>query len=69
MKKITISLLRGYKKYISPYLGYHCNFMPSCSEYAVEAIQKYGFFKGCYLGIKRVLRCHPWRKHTFDPVP
>jgi len=69
MKKGLIFLLKTYKKYISPLLGEHCRFYPTCSEYMVEAIDKYGTLKGVYLGVKRLLRCNPLCKGGYDPVP
>lgn len=71
MKKICIWLLKGYKKRISPifqFCGVHCKFYPSCSEYMMQAIEKYGCIKGFYLGIKRLLRCHPFAKGGYDPL-
>jgi hypothetical protein len=68
MKFIAISLLRIYKYAISPLLPPSCRFTPTCSEYAAEAIEKYGFFKGMFLGVKRLLRCHPFHAGGYDPV-
>lgn len=71
MKKVCIWLLKGYQKNVSPFLGakgVHCKFYPSCSEYMVQAIQKYGCIKGIWLGIKRLLRCHPFAKGGYDPL-
>ena len=71
MKKVCIWMLRGYQKKISPIFqaqGVHCKFYPSCSEYTVQAIQKYGCIKGVWLGIKRILRCHPFAKGGYDPL-
>lgn len=71
MKKIFIFLLKGYQKFISPifkYMGINCKFYPSCSSYMLQAIQKYGSMKGIYLGIKRLLRCHPFAKGGYDPL-
>ena len=71
MKKILIFLLKGYQKNISPIfqsIGVHCKYYPSCSEYMKEAIEKYGCFKGIYLGIKRLLRCNPFSKGGYDPL-
>ena len=65
MKKILIFLIKIYKKTISPFLGnlgIHCKYYPSCSEYMMQAIKKYGCIKGVYLGIKRLLKCHPFAK-------
>ena len=64
-----IALLKLYKILISPYLGPACRYTPSCSEYGVQAIQKYGPFKGGYLTLKRLLSCNPWGGHGHDPVP
>ena len=58
-----------YRKYISPCKCPCCRFVPTCSEYAQEALQKYGFFKGSLLTFKRILRCHPWGGCGYDPVP
>ncbi|MBR4725273.1 MAG: membrane protein insertion efficiency factor YidD [Lachnospiraceae bacterium] len=70
MKKILIALIRFYQKYISPRKGRSvCIYIPTCSHYAVEALEKYGAFKGSYLAAKRILRCHPLSKGGFDPVP
>ena len=68
--RFLIKLLRGYKRYISPHLGHHCRFVPTCSQYALEAIEKYGAAKGGWLALKRFLRCHPFHKGGwYDPVP
>jgi putative membrane protein insertion efficiency factor len=64
-----IFLLRVYKYAISPLLGNHCRFTPSCSEYAMEALHRYGPGRGLWLAAKRVGRCHPWHPGGFDPVP
>ncbi|MGD9345024.1 MAG: membrane protein insertion efficiency factor YidD [Candidatus Aminicenantes bacterium] len=69
MKDIVLSLIRGYKKVLSPLLGQHCRFFPSCSDYAYEAIMKHGLLKGLYLGTKRLLKCHPLHPGGVDPVP
>jgi putative membrane protein insertion efficiency factor len=62
-------LIRGYQKIISPMLPPSCRFHPTCSEYGYEAIKKYGAIKGVRLAVWRVLRCNPWGKGGFDPVP
>lgn len=64
-----ILLIRGYQLLISPYLPNACRFTPTCSQYTLEALKKYGLIKGLWLGIKRVSSCHPWGKHGHDPVP
>lgn len=69
MKKFLLFLIRGYKKYISPLLGNHCRFYPTCSQYTLEAIEKYGSAKGLLLGAKRILKCHPFHPGGIDPVP
>ena len=71
LKKILIGLVKFYRKYLSPLKrNSHCRFTPTCSQYAIEAIEKYGPFKGTFLAIKRILRCHPFSKHSgYDPVP
>jgi putative membrane protein insertion efficiency factor len=62
--------IRIYQKAISPFLPTTCRYTPTCSAYALEALQKHGPFKGLYLAVKRILSCHPWsKKHYHDPVP
>ncbi len=58
-----------YRAVISPVLPSSCRYTPTCSEYAIEAIKKHGALRGFWLGFKRVLRCHPWGGHGYDPVP
>ena len=69
MKFIRISLIRFYQRFISPLTPPACRFTPTCSQYTLEAIQKYGALKGTWLGIKRICRCHPWGGSGYDPVP
>ena len=73
MKTILIIIIKLYKYFISPLLGNRCRFLPSCSEYFVEALNNYGLIKGFKLGIKRVFKCHPFKKlggdHGVDFVP
>lgn len=69
LKKVMIKIIRFYQKSISPYKRFHCIYTPTCSQYAIEAIEKYGPFKGGFISIKRILRCHPFAKGGFDPVP
>ncbi|TXH05123.1 MAG: membrane protein insertion efficiency factor YidD [Rhodocyclaceae bacterium] len=69
MKYLLIALVRFYQYAISPWLGRRCRYFPSCSEYAVEAVQKYGALRGGWLGAKRICRCHPWHPGGYDPVP
>lgn len=61
--------IRAYKRYISPGLGYNCRFTPTCSEYAIQAIETHGCLKGAVLAVWRILRCNPMGKWGFDPVP
>ena len=62
-------IIRGYQIFISPAFPSSCRYIPTCSEYAIEALRKYGLFKGGWLAIKRVSRCHPWGGSGHDPVP
>ena len=70
MRRVLVALIRFYQKYISPGLPARCRFYPTCSQYALEAITKYGALKGGWLSLKRFLRCHPFYKGSnYDPVP
>jgi putative membrane protein insertion efficiency factor len=66
---LMIMLIRFYQMAISPYLRPSCRYVPTCSQFYIEAVTKYGPFKGSFLGIKRLIRCHPWGGHGYDPVP
>ena len=66
---LLIALIRGYQLFISPGLPPSCRFVPSCSQYTLEAIQRYGALPGSWLGLRRLVRCHPWHPGGFDPVP
>jgi putative membrane protein insertion efficiency factor len=68
MKTILIALIKFYKYFISPVLPGSCRFYPSCSEYALEAVSRYGAVKGTYLALRRIARCHPFHPGGFDPV-
>jgi putative membrane protein insertion efficiency factor len=68
-KQILILPVRGYQLFLSPLLGSNCRYQPTCSQYMIEAINEWGPFKGVWLGIKRIGRCHPWAGHGHDPVP
>ncbi len=71
MRKIGIFLIKFYKKFISPifhFLGVECKYYPTCSQYALEAIEKYGFLKGSFLAGKRILKCNPFSKGGYDPL-
>lgn len=70
LASIFILPIRLYQIFLSPMLGANkCRFQPTCSHYAIEALREWGFFKGFYLAVRRVFRCHPWGGHGFDPVP
>ena len=69
MKKILLFLIRFYRKNISPLRQPCCRYVPTCSQYALEAVEKYGAMKGFWLALKRLLRCHPFHKGGYDPVP
>ena len=70
MKTVFLSIIRFYQRHISPAFPARCRYSPTCSAYAYEAIQKYGAFKGGFLALRRLLRCHPFSKRDyFDPVP
>jgi putative membrane protein insertion efficiency factor len=66
-ESIFVGLIRFYQAAISPYLGGSCRFEPTCSEYAVQALRKYGVIKGSILSAWRILRCNPWGGHGYDP--
>lgn len=69
MKQLLLITIWLYQCLISPFIGPACRFYPSCSEYAFEAVKKYGVLKGSYLAAKRILKCHPFHPGGFDPVP
>ena len=69
IQNILIVMVRIYQLAISPYIGAHCRYTPTCSAYFIEAVEKYGALKGSWLGIRRILRCHPGRPGGYDPVP
>ena len=68
MQKVLIALLRGYKKFVSPFLPSACRYSPTCSEYMMQAVAKYGAARGVWMGLKRLARCHPFHEGGFDPV-
>nr|WP_304511337.1 membrane protein insertion efficiency factor YidD [Desulfopila sp. IMCC35008] len=67
-KTVLIGLVRGYKYFLSPLFPPSCRFIPTCSTYTIQAIEKYGALRGCYLGLRRILRCHPFSRGGYDPV-
>ena len=69
LKKLFLLLIRFYQIGISPLIGPSCRFQPTCSQYAMIAIQRYGVVKGTYLAVRRLLKCHPFHKGGYDPVP
>jgi putative membrane protein insertion efficiency factor len=69
MAAILIAVVRGYQWAISPWLGPRCRFDPTCSNYMITAIERHGAARGGWLGLKRILRCHPWGGTGYDPVP
>ena len=69
MKYLGIYLVKFYQKVISPYCPGCCRYIPTCSNYAIAAFKRYGSFKGSWLALKRILRCHPWGSSGYDPLP
>ncbi|HKQ05914.1 MAG TPA: membrane protein insertion efficiency factor YidD [Blastocatellia bacterium] len=68
MKVVLIALIRGYQMVISPMLPPACRFTPTCSAYTLEAVRRYGALRGAYMGVRRLLRCHPFHPGGYDPV-
>ncbi|MDD3932102.1 MAG: membrane protein insertion efficiency factor YidD [Ruminococcaceae bacterium] len=69
MKRIMVRMIRGYQRYVSPRLGAQCKYLPTCSQYAIEAIERYGSLKGGLMAVWRILRCNPFSRGGYDPVP
>jgi len=69
MKFLILKFIKLYQNYLSPLLGPSCRFHPTCSEYALQAIENFGVIKGGFLAIKRILKCNPWGGNGFDPIP
>lgn len=69
MRKLLIRMIRAYQLVLSPVVGNHCRFYPSCSHYAIEAIARHGALRGGWLALRRLSRCHPWHPGGLDPVP
>ena len=68
-RRVAIRLVRGYQLLLSPLLGNSCRFQPTCSRYCIEAIERHGVWRGCWLTLRRIGRCHPWGGSGYDPVP
>jgi len=69
MQNVAIFLIRGYQWLLSPFIRQNCRYLPSCSQYAIEAIRVHGLLRGTSLALRRVGRCHPWGSSGYDPVP
>ncbi len=69
MKQVLMVLVRAYQLVLSPLMGSQCRFQPTCSHYAIEALQKHGAWRGSWLALRRIGRCHPWHPGGYDPVP
>ncbi len=73
LQRLVVALLilpiRFYQKFISPLTPPSCRYTPTCSQFAIEALRKHGIFRGSYLALRRILSCHPWGGHGYDPVP
>ena len=66
--KILIKIIEMYKYFLSPLIGHSCRYLPTCSEYSIEALETHGLIKGIFISLKRILSCHPWGNSGFDPV-
>lgn len=69
MRRLLIGVIRAYQYLLSPWWGSQCRFTPTCSHYAVEALERHGALSGSWLAARRILRCHPWSAGGYDPVP
>ncbi len=69
MRRLILILIKGYRLFLSPWLGNHCRFTPSCSQYALTAIDRFGLRRGGWLALRRIACCHPWHEGGIDPVP
>ena len=69
MSRAVLLLIRGYQITLAPIMGSQCRFIPSCSSYTYEAVERYGWVRGSWMGLKRIARCHPFARGGYDPVP
>jgi putative membrane protein insertion efficiency factor len=69
MSRFLIVLVKGYQYFLSPYFGQQCRFYPTCSQYALDVINKHGACRGTYYAVRRLVRCHPWQPGGHDPAP
>lgn len=69
MRRILIFIIRGYQYLLSPFMAPSCRYTPTCSHYAIEAVQRFGFMRGLILSLRRIFSCHPWHHGGYDPVP
>lgn len=69
MRRVLIAIVRAYQYLLSPWWGTQCRFTPTCSHYAIEALERHGALAGAWLALRRILRCHPWSAGGYDPVP
>ncbi|MFA6179896.1 MAG: membrane protein insertion efficiency factor YidD [Candidatus Methylopumilus sp.] len=69
MARILTGLIRAYQILLSPFFGQQCRFSPTCSQYALEAVQKHGALRGAFYAVRRLLKCHPWHAGGHDPIP
>ena len=69
MRRLIVGLIQVYRLILSPFLGQHCRFYPSCSEYAITSVERFGVFRGSWLALRRLGKCHPWHDGGLDPVP
>jgi len=69
MRRVLIAIVRAYQYLLSPWWGSQCRFTPTCSHYAIEALERHGALAGAWLAMRRILRCHPWSAGGYDPVP